>query len=432
MLAAFALQFAVIFVLATMRIEPDEGAVHILGFGLSFEPLTWRSFGWLAFFYALMFFGARSGVQAMLSEEGVILLHPERKSRGRRFGKVTGQDVVEDVQATARALGLPTPDRIAVAEKPEPNAVSALLPGMGAVVTINSNLLEILPRDLVPAVIAHEVGHLRRRDSLVSMALGAPGWVSTVLVASVVWRLGEGVFGSSGVVEFLSRLLFALLLYGCVKLALLGVKALGARAAQAGEIIADAHAAAHCGWQCIVSALLLLGQRQETLRNLTAGLADLSARIGEKDVERDLRGVVSRFPPTGVDPVAAAAAAPRLFVQQRLEALRDGLCVPLTDEDIAALSSKAAFALRATTAEKAAESKDEVRPVPEDADWRAFDVDASGTLDADEATRLVAELKASPGKLLFRQVTAVHDRFEAHPPIRDRVIAIYNIFASTN
>src|SRR5262249_27253514 len=114
--------------------------------------------------------------------KGMISLYPKDRSKGRLFGSLRGPELVAMVMELAQTLGVRRIDRISVAKQPDPNAYTAHILGLGNVVVLHSNLLTILSREGVRSVIAHEVGHIRRKDSLLYQLLNVPRTAAWVIV----------------------------------------------------------------------------------------------------------------------------------------------------------------------------------------------------------------------------------------------------------
>jgi heat shock protein HtpX len=93
----------------------------------------------------------------------------------------------EDVRALADRGGLPMP-RVAVIDRPAPNAFATGRNPSNAVVAVTRGLLEILDRRQVRAVIGHELGHVKNRDML-TMTLVA-GAVSAISMVAMMGRGG--------------------------------------------------------------------------------------------------------------------------------------------------------------------------------------------------------------------------------------------------
>lgn len=55
-------------------------------------------------------------------------------------------------------------------------------------------------------------------------------------------------------------------------------------------------------------------------------------------------------------------------------------------------------------------------------DWRQYDLDRSGHLDAAEIEQLVDVLKRQPEKMIFRQFLASDASWQSHPRMRERLL----------
>lgn len=104
------------------------------------------------------------------------------------------------VEGVALAAGVPTP-AVYVVHDPAPNAFATGMRPEKAAVAVTTGLMERLSRRELEGVIAHEVGHIRNRDTsfmtLVVLTVGAIMVLSTVLVrigylATIMFRGGGG------------------------------------------------------------------------------------------------------------------------------------------------------------------------------------------------------------------------------------------------
>jgi len=103
------------------------------------------------------------------------------------------------VAELARRAQIPMP-RVYIVESEAPNAfATGRNPAHGAV-AVTTGLLRILDRDELAAVIAHELGHIKNRDTLLSAVAATVAGAITMLAEMAQWALmfgGHGV-GASG------------------------------------------------------------------------------------------------------------------------------------------------------------------------------------------------------------------------------------------
>jgi len=88
-----------------------------------------------------------------------------RMTRAQPVDPDQAPELHEMVQRLARRAGIPTPS-LYVVDDPSPNAFATGRNPERGVVAVNTGLLQILDRDEVEGVIAHEMAHIRSRDTL--------------------------------------------------------------------------------------------------------------------------------------------------------------------------------------------------------------------------------------------------------------------------
>src|SRR6266699_3290946 len=79
--------------------------------------------------------------------------------------ETTAPDLVHLVQDLARRAGLPMP-RVYLMDNPQPNAFATGRNPEHAAVAVTTGLLQMLSREEIAGVIAHELAHVRNRDTL--------------------------------------------------------------------------------------------------------------------------------------------------------------------------------------------------------------------------------------------------------------------------
>jgi heat shock protein HtpX len=101
--------------------------------------------------------------------------------------------LVEELATYAR---LPKP-RVAIVESPSPNAFATGRDANHSVVAVTTGILGILTRDELAGVLAHELGHVRNRDILVSSIAATVAGAITMLAHMAQWSMILGGFGRS-------------------------------------------------------------------------------------------------------------------------------------------------------------------------------------------------------------------------------------------
>ena len=110
---------------------------------------------------ALIIAGAMNFVTYWKADKIVLSMHKAREVNAR-----TSPDFYSIVAILAQRAGLPMP-KVYVIDSPHPNAFATGRNPENAAVAATTGLLEMLSRDEVAAVMAHELGHIRNRDTLI-------------------------------------------------------------------------------------------------------------------------------------------------------------------------------------------------------------------------------------------------------------------------
>jgi heat shock protein HtpX len=109
---------------------------------------------------ALLIAGAMNAFAYWNSDRMVLSMHGAQEVDER-----TAPDVVRIVRELATRAQLPMP-RVYLMDNPQPNAFATGRDPEHAAVAVTTGLLHILSREEVAAVIAHELAHVRNRDTL--------------------------------------------------------------------------------------------------------------------------------------------------------------------------------------------------------------------------------------------------------------------------
>ncbi len=120
----------------------------------------------------------------------VLSMHGAREVSQRDCPELVG--LVADL---ARRANLPMP-RVYVIDSPHPNAFATGRDPAHAAVAATTGLLGILERDEIAAVMAHELGHVRNRDTLImTMTATIAGAISMLANFAVFMPRGDGERG---------------------------------------------------------------------------------------------------------------------------------------------------------------------------------------------------------------------------------------------
>ncbi|MBI4498759.1 MAG: zinc metalloprotease HtpX [Chloroflexi bacterium] len=121
--------------------------------------------------------------------------------------------MVEDI---ARAARLPKP-RVHLIESWQPNAFATGRDPQHAAVAVTTGILRVLDYDELRGVLAHELGHVKNRDILVSSIAATIAGAVTMLANMAQWALIFGGFGrrsdeeGGGIADLLGSLLMIIL-----------------------------------------------------------------------------------------------------------------------------------------------------------------------------------------------------------------------------
>ncbi|MGH2500437.1 MAG: zinc metalloprotease HtpX [Candidatus Limnocylindria bacterium] len=109
----------------------------------------------------------------------------------RPVGEAEAPELFAVVRDLAGRASLPMP-RVYVIEQAAPNAFATGRDPQHAVVAVTAGILEIVNRRELTAVLAHELGHVRNRDTLVMAAVASIAGAISFLAQMAQWSLFFG------------------------------------------------------------------------------------------------------------------------------------------------------------------------------------------------------------------------------------------------
>ena len=117
-----------------------------------------------------------------------------RMAGAREVSEEQAPELHQLVAELATYARLPKP-RVAIIDNPSPNAFATGRNANHAVVAVTSGILGILSRDELAGVLAHELGHVRNHDILISSIAATIAGAITMLANVAQWTLIFGGFG---------------------------------------------------------------------------------------------------------------------------------------------------------------------------------------------------------------------------------------------
>ena len=127
--------------------------------------------------------GIAYGVFALLNARGMV----GSLTKARPVTKADDPELYRLVENVAIAAGLPATPSIRLVEDPAPNAFATGLRPQSSFVAVTTGLRELMPPRELEAVIAHEIAHVRNRDTrLMTLAAVLVGVVA--LISDLAFR----------------------------------------------------------------------------------------------------------------------------------------------------------------------------------------------------------------------------------------------------
>lgn len=112
----------------------------------------------------------------------------------REVSELDAPDLHAAVQSLAYTAGIPKP-RVYIIPDESPNAFATGRDPSHAAVAVTAGLMRVLSRQELEAVIAHELGHIRNRDTLIMTVTATIAGAITMLAHMAQWALMFGGLG---------------------------------------------------------------------------------------------------------------------------------------------------------------------------------------------------------------------------------------------
>ncbi len=175
-------------------------------------------------------------------------------SRAREVSSSQAPELHNSVSSLASRAGLPKP-RVYIIEQNTPNAFATGRNPQHAAVAVTTGLLQLLNTSELEGVIAHELGHIKNRDILISSIAATMAGAISYLATMAQWAM---IFGGrsdddegGGIIGAIAMMIIAPLAAGLIQMAI----------SRSREYQADATGASICGSpESLASALERLEQ----------------------------------------------------------------------------------------------------------------------------------------------------------------------------
>ncbi|MGY5865674.1 MAG: M48 family metalloprotease [Candidatus Thorarchaeota archaeon] len=367
-----------------------------------------------------------------LRKGDLIELSPTFKENAVWKCRYSRDSIVEWTQDLAKRSGVQV-KKIFLMNSPLPNAFTFSLPFISSVVVVHSNTLEVLNEEEVKAIITHELGHIKNRDSIVQIFTRMPSFFVDLIYIYVYIMLGLSIINALlniGDLYLTGIRLLALGAFFLLSRILASVsKYFMQKASRAAELLGDYHAASVLGHEATINALIRLGQRVEAITVLFEEINWLESLNPERSgaiTRAELLRMITQYPLDGIDEVNAREVAPNVFLSTRLRHMREVYGVELSDDQIEKVVEPAVTSLREKRSTGKSESED-TKATPT-IDWRDVDYDKDKRLSKEELGDLLKLLRENPQKMLFDQEVGVNLHTMDHPDFRRRVLFIADQF----
>jgi heat shock protein HtpX len=116
-----------------------------------------------------------------------------RFSRAQEVSQAEAPDLHRMVETLARNANIPKP-RVYIIDTPMPNAFATGRNPQNGAVAVTTGIMQILTRDELAGVVAHELAHIKHYDTLISSVAATIGGAITMIAELSFWGM---LFGGS-------------------------------------------------------------------------------------------------------------------------------------------------------------------------------------------------------------------------------------------
>ena len=243
----------------------------------------------LVLYFILLIVAFSSGKKIML-----------RMNNARKIGPDDYPQLYNIVEEMRLAAGMPAMPEVYVIDDPAPNAFATGMNPNKSVVAVTTGLINMMSRDELQGVVAHEISHILNRDirymTLATIMVGTVAILSHIYLRSMMFggmrrAGGGGSRGKGNIIMVIVSLAFAILAPIAIRLLYLAVS-------RKREYLADASAARLTRYpEGLASALDKIKGSTEDLQVADKSMAPMYIANPLKPKGRRMRNLSSTHPP---------------------------------------------------------------------------------------------------------------------------------------
>jgi len=300
-------------------------------------------------------------------------------------------------------------------------------------IVLDANVIEILDKNEIKAIIAHELSHIKKFDSIVNIyRFGINYFVFIAYSLQLLQMLYFIIADKPEVWNIILRIALFLIIVLAIWLLTIINRLLMNYSRRQAEFLADYTAGRLIGRNVIINALMVLGQRIDVITAFGIEFKWLGRREGKKDVTREFLQGIKDLSPKELSKDISRQKALYIYVAQRLKNLHEDLLVPITEEEIDKLAKKACQQLLILREKELQSLMTNNRHLSEKQSYQTINWETVETEDeqimSDKAIEhLIAMIKENPEKELFVADLQLRQSFLPinHPTIRSRILFLY-------
>lgn len=407
---------AVLYLIVGVEMIPDLDSRW--GVHFSWSYLTRGDWWKLILVGVFLFFTILSANNDMTKSKDVRQLYPKPDKEQPKVlipSHLSIEKIISNTLALAQKMKVDV-SGIFVGKSPQPNAFTTFSAEKGDIVFLNSNLLDIMDEESLRAVIAHELGHIKKKDVWHFIGVLIPRNIIRLWMFLFLLQYLGIVLLSSSFFIFATRSvgmiggLFFLVLCDSI------LDRVSNWYAQSKEKMADAYAVEYTSLEGMVNGFLRLNDRSYTLEAIVMALKE-----EDSEIDAQVLGEALQIFPMGVKSKEdIASLAPTYYAHAQFNLLLTNLRIEIEEE-------KAQKVLQELLShQKEREPKDET-PREDTAEkpflWQEFDWNHDGVLQKNELIGLRDALLKNPTAL-----TNEEGERGQHPSIRERILFLTELF----